>query len=75
MCHGEKLAGSPRDSVAGERGRAAQLAQIASTIKNGKGRMTGFPNLSKTPDFRACGFSHERREQGDERLGARAARR
>ncbi len=46
VCHGEKMTGSPPAMpslvAAGER---LTPAQIAATIKNGKGRMPGFPNL------------------------------
>jgi len=47
VCHGEKLAGSPPaiPTLAGIGDRLTS-PQIASTIKNGKGRMQGFPNLT-----------------------------
>jgi len=47
VCHGEKLAGSPPaiPSLIAVGARLAP-AQIAAVIKNGKGRMPGFPNLS-----------------------------
>jgi quinoprotein glucose dehydrogenase len=47
VCHGDKLAGSP-PAIPSLVGVGARLTptQIAATIKNGKGRMTGFPNLS-----------------------------
>ena len=47
VCHGEKLAGSPPaiPSLIAVGARLAS-AQIAAAIKNGKGRMPGFPNLS-----------------------------
>jgi glucose dehydrogenase len=47
ICHGENTAGSPPalPSLIGVGARLA-AAQIAATIKNGKGRMPGFPNLS-----------------------------
>ncbi len=47
VCHGEKLAGSPSaiPSLIAVGARLAP-AQIAAVIKNGKGRMPGFPNLS-----------------------------
>jgi quinoprotein glucose dehydrogenase len=47
VCHGEKLAGSPPaiPSLIAVGARLAP-AQIAAIIKNGKGRMPGFPNLS-----------------------------
>jgi quinoprotein glucose dehydrogenase len=46
-CHGERLAGSPPaiPSLA-DIGARLSNAQIATTIKRGKGRMNGFPNLS-----------------------------
>jgi quinoprotein glucose dehydrogenase len=48
VCHGEKMAGSPpaMPSLVGVGDRLAP-AQIAMTIKNGKGRMPGFPNLTE----------------------------
>ncbi len=47
LCHGENMAGSP-PALPSLIGVGARLtgAQIAATIKNGKGRMPGFPNLS-----------------------------
>ncbi len=47
VCHGETMAGSPPalPSLIGV-GTRLTPAQIAATIKNGKGRMPGFPNLS-----------------------------
>jgi len=47
VCHGEKMAGSPPaiPSLLEARQRLSS-DQIASTIKNGKGRMPGFGNLS-----------------------------
>jgi quinoprotein glucose dehydrogenase len=47
ICHGEKMAGSPpaMPSLIKVGARLTQ-PQIAATIKNGKGRMPGFPNLS-----------------------------
>lgn len=46
VCHGEKLAGSP-PAIPSLRDIGARLsnAQIATAIKQGKGRMNGFPNL------------------------------
>ncbi len=47
VCHGEKMTGSPPTMpsliAVGER---LTPAQITTTIKNGKGRMPGFPNLT-----------------------------
>jgi quinoprotein glucose dehydrogenase len=47
ICHGEKLAGSPPaiPSLVGLADRMSG-ADVAATIKNGKGRMPGFSNLS-----------------------------
>lgn len=49
MCHGETMAGSPATfpSLQGIGTRLPE-AQIALTIRNGKGRMPGFPNLEDT---------------------------
>ena len=47
VCHGEKLAGSPGIPSLVNIGTRLSSAKIESTIKNGKGRMTGFPNLSE----------------------------
>jgi quinoprotein glucose dehydrogenase len=47
VCHGETMRGSPPafPSLVGIETRLT-AAQIAATIKNGKGRMPGFPNLT-----------------------------
>jgi quinoprotein glucose dehydrogenase len=47
VCHGEKMTGSPPaiPSLAGVIDRIG-VKQTRMTIKNGKGRMPGFPNLS-----------------------------
>jgi quinoprotein glucose dehydrogenase len=47
ICHGEKMAGSPPaiPSLV-EVGKHMSVGEIASTIKNGKGRMPGFSNFS-----------------------------
>jgi quinoprotein glucose dehydrogenase len=47
VCHGEKMAGSPPaiPSLVGLADRMSG-ADVAATIKNGKGRMPGFSNLS-----------------------------
>ena len=46
VCHGDKLAGSPPNfpSLVGI-GSRMKRDKIAATIRNGKGRMNGFPNL------------------------------
>jgi quinoprotein glucose dehydrogenase len=48
VCHGENMAGSPpaMPSLVGIGDRITPK-QIATNIKNGKGRMPGFPNLSE----------------------------
>jgi quinoprotein glucose dehydrogenase len=48
VCHGENMAGSPpaMPSLIGIGDRITPQ-QIATNIKNGKGRMPGFPNLSE----------------------------
>jgi quinoprotein glucose dehydrogenase len=65
VCHGEKMAGSPpgMPSLIGVSDRLSP-AQIATTIKNGKGRMPGFPNLTEDQmlaliDFVMSGESKE----------------
>jgi quinoprotein glucose dehydrogenase len=47
VCHGEDMTGSPpaMPSLVGVGDRLTPM-QIATTIKNGKGRMPGFPNLT-----------------------------
>jgi quinoprotein glucose dehydrogenase len=47
VCHGETMQGSP-PAIPALTGVGTRMsdAQVASTIKNGKGRMPGFPNLS-----------------------------
>ena len=52
VCHGEKLAGSPPaiPSLIGI-GDRLPPQQIVATIKSGKGRMPGFPNLSEDQIF------------------------
>ncbi|GAC1628122.1 MAG: hypothetical protein PVS2B2_23280 [Candidatus Acidiferrum sp.] len=48
ICHGENLTGSP-PAIPSLAGVAHRLdgKQVAATIKNGKGRMPGFPNLTE----------------------------
>ena len=57
VCHGEKMAGSPpaMPSLIGVADRLS-AAQIATTIKNGKGRMPGFPNLTEDQAFALIDF-------------------
>jgi quinoprotein glucose dehydrogenase len=51
VCHGEKMLGSPPaiPSLVGRGGRMSE-ADVASTIRNGKGRMPGFANLENDSD-------------------------
>ena len=57
ICHGEKMTGSPPAMpsliAVGER---LTPAQLSTTIKNGKGRMPGFPNLTGDQLFALIGF-------------------
>ena len=57
ICHGENLTGSPPaiPSLVGEAERMSP-AEIAATIKNGKGRMPGFPNLTGDQMFALVGY-------------------
>lgn len=51
VCHGEKMAGSPPaiPSLVGVGDRMSS-ADVATTIRNGKGRMPGFANLENDSD-------------------------
>jgi len=74
VCHGENLTGSPPaiPSLVGEAERLSP-AEIAATIKNGKGRMPGFPNLTDDQMFALVGYlmSGENKElRGGESLPA-----
>jgi len=57
VCHGDKMAGSP-PAIPSLVGVADRLApnQIAMTIKNGKDRMPGFPNLTEDQVFALSGY-------------------
>ncbi len=57
ICHGEKMTGSPpaMPSLIGV-GERLTPAQIAAAIKNGKGRMPGFPNLTEDQLFALINF-------------------
>jgi quinoprotein glucose dehydrogenase len=67
LCHGEKMMGSPPaiPSLAGLGDRLSPQ-QIVGTIKNGKGRMPGFPSLSDDHMFALVTFltSGESKELG-----------
>jgi quinoprotein glucose dehydrogenase len=67
VCHGENKAGSPpaMPSLVGVGDRLTS-AQIAATIKNGKGRMPGFPNLTDDQLFALIEYvtSGENKELG-----------
>ena len=57
VCHGEKLAGSPPaiPSLVGLSDRMSS-GDVAATIKNGKGRMPGFANLSDDQMFAVLSY-------------------
>ena len=57
VCHGENMSGSPpaMPSLIGV-GERLTPAQIATTVKNGKGRMPGFPNLTEDQLFALINF-------------------
>jgi quinoprotein glucose dehydrogenase len=74
VCHGDKMAGSP-PAIPSLIGIVDKMTsdQINATIKNGKGRMPGFPNLSPGQlaalvDFLANGESKELSGVGPELL-------
>jgi quinoprotein glucose dehydrogenase len=75
VCHGDKMAGAPPavPSLIGIRDRRTP-DQLTATIKSGKGRMPGFPNLSREQltalvDFLNNGESKELASVGPELLG------
>ena len=57
ICHGENMTGSPPavPSLIGVGGRLTPV-QIATAIKNGKGRMPGFPNLTEDQSYAVINF-------------------
>ena len=57
ICHGENMTGSPpaMPSLIGVGGRLTPV-QIATAIKNGKGRMPGFPNLTEDQSYAVINF-------------------
>ena len=57
ICHGENMAGSPPafPSLIGV-GTRLTPPQITATIKNGKGRMPGFPNLTDDQTSALVGY-------------------
>lgn len=57
VCHGEKMMGSP-PAIPSLEGVGDRLApqEVAATIKNGKGRMPGFPGLSDDQMFALITF-------------------
>jgi quinoprotein glucose dehydrogenase len=70
VCHGEKMAGSPpaMPSLVGI-GNRLSPQQIVATIKSGKGRMPGFPNLNDDQmyallDYLLSGVSKELESSG-----------
>jgi glucose dehydrogenase len=75
VCHGDKMTGAP-PAIPSLIGIASRLApdQITATIKSGKGRMPGFPNLSQGQlvvlvDFLTNGERKELGGVGPELLG------
>jgi len=70
LCHGDKLTGSPPEFPSLIKiGARLNFAQIVSTIRDGKGRMPGFPNLTAEQmiaiaDFLANGQSKELASSG-----------
>ncbi len=70
VCHGDKLTGSPPEFPSLIKiGARLNFAQIVSTIRDGKGRMPGFPNLTAEQmnaiaDFLANGQSKELASSG-----------
>ena len=73
VCHGEKMMGSPPafPSLVGIETRLNR-AQITATIKNGKGRMPGFPNLTDDQTSALVGYltSGENKELGSSQISA-----
>jgi quinoprotein glucose dehydrogenase len=72
VCHGEQLKGSPPaiPSLAGV-GEKLSSQKIAATIRTGKGRMQGFPNLTEDQmfalvDYLTSGESKEVKASGQE---------
>jgi len=67
VCHGERMTGSPPafPSLVGVETRLTR-AQITATIRNGKGRMPGFPNLADDQTSVLVGYltSGENKELG-----------
>jgi len=75
ICHGDTMAGSP-PAIPSLIGIASRLTpdQITTTVKSGKGRMPGFPNLSSGDlqalvDFLTNGERKELGSVGPEPLG------
>ncbi len=75
VCHGEKMTGSPPafPSLVGIETRRTRM-QITAAIKNGKGRMPGFPNLTDDQTSALVGYltSGENKELGSAQISANA---
>jgi len=71
VCHGEKMTGSPPaiPSLIGVADRVPPM-QIATTIKNGKGRMPGFPNLTEDQAFALVEYLMSGESKQVEKAGA-----
>jgi quinoprotein glucose dehydrogenase len=77
ICHGQEMAGSPPDipALAGIGDRRSP-ADIAATIRGGKGRMQAFPNLQEDQlnglvDFLLTGENKELASSGEQLPGMR----
>jgi quinoprotein glucose dehydrogenase len=75
VCHGENMAGSPPaiPSLVGV-GDRLSMPQIGATIRNGRGRMPGFPNLDDMQlygliEFLSSGISKEVESAGPPPVG------
>ncbi|GAC1630085.1 MAG: hypothetical protein NVS9B14_00220 [Candidatus Acidiferrum sp.] len=71
LCHGEKMTGSPPaiPSLIGVVGRMSPK-QIETTIRSGKGRMQGFPNLNNDQMFALVEFLLSDTDKEPESTGA-----
>jgi quinoprotein glucose dehydrogenase len=76
VCHGDTMTGSPAGGIPSLIGLSSRLTpdQVSATIKNGKGRMPGFPNLTGDRliglvDFLTNGERKELPSAGPELLG------
>jgi quinoprotein glucose dehydrogenase len=70
VCHGDNMTGSPPaiPSLVGVADRLRPI-QITQTIKNGKGRMPGFPNLTEEQMFDLVSYLTSAESKEPESLG------